>query len=91
MYNNIESTVLNHFSTGKYFNLQRGIWHIFAIFAYLFITELETLANRLRNDLNIKGVKIDNKEIKIHLLADDMTIILLELNSVKTSLKVLEC
>ncbi len=55
--------------------------------AYLFITTLETLANKIWNDSNIK---VDNKEIKISLLADDIIVILLDLDSVKNSLTVLK-
>ena len=90
MYNNIESTVLNNGNTGKYFNLQRGVRQGCPLSAYLFITALETLANKIRNNSNIKGINVDNKEIKISLLADDITLILLDLNSVKTSLTVLK-
>ncbi len=73
MYNNIESTVLNNCSTCKYFKLQRGIRQGCPLSTYLFITALETLANKLRKDISIKGIKIDNKEIKLSLLADDIT------------------
>ncbi len=40
--------------------------------------------------LKHKGIKVDNKEIKISLLADDSTLILLDLDSVKNSLTVLK-
>ncbi len=58
--------------------------------AYLFITTLEILANKIRNDTNIKGIKINNKEIKISLLADDITLILFDLDSVQNSLTILK-
>ncbi len=60
------------------------------ISAYLFINTLETLANTIRNNSNIKGINIDNKEIKISLLADDITLNFLNLDSVKNSLTVLK-
>ncbi len=85
MYNNIESTILNNGNTGIYFKLQRGLRQS----AYLFITTLETLANKIRNDSNIKGITIDNKEFKISLSADDITLNLLNLDPVKNSLTVL--
>ncbi len=88
MYNNIESTILNN--TGIYFKLQRGVRQGCPLSAYLFITTLERLANKIWNDSNIKGIQIDNKEIKISLLADDITLILLNLDSVKNSLTVLK-
>ncbi len=51
--------------------------------AYLIITTLEILINKIRNDTNIKGIKINKKEIKISLLADDITLIVIDLDSVK--------
>ncbi len=90
MYTDIESTVLNNGNTSKYFKLQRGVRQGCPLSAYLFIIALETLANKIRNDTNIKGTKIDNKEIKTSLLADDITLILLGQNSVKHSLDVLK-
>ncbi len=90
MYTDIESTVLNNDNTSKYFKLQRGLRPGCPLSAYLSIIALETLANKIRNDSNIKGIKIDNNEIKISLLADDITLILLDQNSVKHSLEVLK-
>ncbi len=85
IYNNIESTILNNGNTGIYFKLQRGVRQGCPLSAYLFITTLEILANKIWNDMNIKGIQIENKEIKISLLADNITLILLDLDSVKYS------
>jgi hypothetical protein len=90
MYNNIQSTVLNNGNTGTYFNLERGVRQGCPLSAYLFITCLETLANKIRNDKSINGINIDNREIKISLLADDITLILADILSVKKSLTVLQ-
>ncbi len=90
IYNNIESTILNNGNTGIYFKLQRWVSQGCHLSAYLFITNLAILANKIRNDMIIKGIKIDNKEIKISLLADDITLILLDLDSVKNSLTILK-
>ncbi len=87
MYNNIESAVLNNGSTGNYFKLERGMRQGCPLSAYLFILAIEVLANKIRNDPDIKGIKIDNKEIKISLLADDITLILKDLLSLKKILK----
>ncbi len=59
-------------------------------FSLFNITELETLANKIRNEKNIKGIKIDTKAIKISLLADDLTLILSELESIKVTIRILK-
>ncbi len=87
MYNNIESAVLNNGSTGNYFKLERCVRQSCPLSAYLFIFAIEVIANKIRNDPDIKGIKIDKKEIKISLLADDITLILKDLLSLDNSLK----
>ncbi len=67
------------------FKLQRGVRQGWPLSAYLPITTLDTLANKIRNVSNMKGIKIDNKEIEISLLADGITLILLYLDSIKNS------
>ncbi len=86
MYNNIESTLNNNGNTGGYFKLERGVKHGCPLSAYLFILGIEILANKIRYDKNIKGIKIDNKMIKINLLADDLTLILQDLKSIEYAL-----
>ncbi len=76
MYKDIESIIINNGNSGKPFKLQRGVRQGCPLSAYLFSTALETLANKIRSEKNIKGIKIDSKEIKISLLADDITLIL---------------
>ncbi len=77
IYNQLSWTmiILVHF-----FNLQSGVRQGCPLSEYLFIRTLETLANKIRNDNSIKGIKIDNKEIKISLLANDITLILSDSN-----------
>ncbi len=58
--------------------------------AYLFILSIEVLANKIRNNNEIKGIIIDNREIKISLLADDMTLFLQDLKSVENTIKTLK-
>ncbi len=79
MYNNIESTILNKGNTGIYFKLQRGVRQGCPLPTYLFITTLETLPNKIQNDSNIKDIKVDNNEIEISPLADDITLIVFDL------------
>ncbi len=86
MYNNIEATVLNSSNTSTFFKPQICVWQGFPLSAYHFITALENLAIKIRNDTSFKEIKIDNKALIISLLADDITMILNDLNSVKSSL-----
>ena len=51
---------------------------------------METLAIAIRNNNDIKGVQIGQKMFKITQLADDTTLFLNDINSLKTVLKVLE-
>ncbi len=83
MYNGIESTILNNDSSDKVFKYKRVVRQGFSLSAYLFILAFERLATKIRSDKNIKGIKFDNKEIKINLLADDITMLLHDLDSVK--------
>ncbi len=50
---------------------------------------IKILANKIRYDKNIKGIKIDNKMTKIRLLADDLTLILQDLKAIEYALKLL--
>ncbi len=87
MYNNIESTVINNGNTSEYFKLERGV--SCPLSAYLFILAIEVLASKIRYEKNITCLKIDNKIIKLTLLADDLTLILKDLLSVENALKLL--
>ncbi len=56
----------------------------------IFITALETLANKKKKMKNINGIKIDNKEMKISLLADDIRLIHSELECIKVTIRILK-
>ncbi len=62
MYNNLEFTVMNNGNSCKFFTIQRGIRQGCPLSAYLFITALETIINKIRNDKNVKGIKVDKKK-----------------------------
>ncbi len=62
IYNDIESIILNNGTTCKFFKLQRGVRQGCPLSAYLLITSLETLANKIRNDKSSKRIKIDKKK-----------------------------
>ncbi len=79
VYNNIESTVINNDNTSKYFKLERSIRLGCPLSPYWLIMANKILANKVRSDYTIRGIIINNKEIKICLLADDATWILSDL------------
>ena len=54
-----------------FFKLGRGCRQGDPISPYLFILCAEILSVRIRNNKNIKGIKIDNTEIKFSQYADD--------------------
>ena len=90
MYKNIESTVINNGTTDKFFKLNRGVRQGCPLSAYLFIITIEILAINIRNNPDIKGIKIGDHELKISLLADDITLLLQNTESLKYTLNTLK-
>ena len=74
MYTNISSCVMNNGYTSIFFPLSKGVRQGCPLSALLFILVVETLAINIRNNDKIKGVKFQENEVKISLLADDTTI-----------------
>ena len=75
-YNNIESCVLNNGWSSNFFNLQRGVRQGCPLSPYLFILSVETLGKAIRANTTIKGIPVNNTEIKISQYTDDTTLIL---------------
>ncbi len=73
MYTNTDPTVIKNGNTVKFFTLERGVRQGCPLSAYLFITAIEIFAIKICNGPSIKGINIGNTEIKISLLADDIT------------------
>ena len=70
-YKNSSSAVLQCGHLSSFFKLGRGCRQGDPISPYLFILCAEILSVRIRNNKNIKGIKIDNTEIKFSQYADD--------------------
>ncbi len=75
---------------GGCFNLERRVRQGYPLSAYLFIQAIEILANKIRHEKDINLIKIDKEEIKLSMLADDLTLILHDLKSIENALRLLD-
>ena len=65
LHKEVESCVINNgYSTG-YFTLARGTRQGDPLAPYLFILVIEILAAKIRQNTDIQGIKVGNKEIKL--------------------------
>ena len=80
LYNDIESCVTNNRYQSAFFKL----------FALLFLIPAELIAIIIRNSSKIHGLTVNEKCIKLCQLADDMTLFLTDMLSVKQSLQLFE-
>ena len=90
VYKNASSCILNNGVTSSYFKIGRGVRQGDPLSPYLFVLVIELLAHAIRNEKEIKGIKVGTSEIKITLYADDITLILSDLKSGKEALKLLD-
>ena len=89
-YENISSYVLNiGFSTSP-FAVERGVTQGDLLSAYLFVIALEVLCVNIRNSNHIRGITVNNEEIKVSLFADDLTGFLKDDLSLTNFLKLIE-
>ena len=75
-YRSIESCVLNNGWASSYFTPERGVRQGCPLSPYIFILCAEVLANKIRDNNDIKGITVCGDEIKISQYADDTTMIL---------------
>ena len=73
-----------------YFTLERGVRQGDPLSPYLFILAVKSLAISIRQNVDIKGIKIGNHEVKLLQYADDTTAILSDESSAKTLFQELE-
>ena len=88
-YNNVTSCVLNNGHASEFFVLERGVRQGCPLSGLLFVIGIEVLANAIKNKTTIKGIKVGEKEIKVSLYADDTTVFVRDLDSVKELLALL--
>ena len=68
--------MLNNGRTSDFFSIQRGVRQGFPLSPYLFILTAEVLAKAGRKNENIRGINVNDKEIKLSQYADNTTLIL---------------
>ncbi len=83
IYTNTNASVINNGFTTDYFTLERGIRQGCPLSAYLFIVAVELLAINIRDNEQIKGINVHDTCIKLIQMADDMTVFLKDVNSLK--------
>ena len=87
-YSNIESTVVNNANRTNWFKPSKGVRQGCPLSPYLFNLSAELLANKIRHDSTVKGIKIFGNEIKLSQFADDITLFNADLK--KKTLKIVE-
>ena len=75
-YSNIKSSVIVNGKASSSFSIERGCRQGDPISPYLFILCVEVLACKIRQNKDIKGIKISETENKINQFADDTSVLL---------------
>ena len=88
LYNGISACTINNGHSYGYFDL--GDRQGDPLSPYLFILTIELLAHHIRQDKNIKGIQIANKESKLSQYANDTTAIVSDKHSAKRFLNTLD-
>ena len=89
IYNKIESCIINNGYTSKYFFVRNGVRQGDPLSSLLFIIGVEILAIAIRENKNVKGIKVNGTETKIGVLADDTTLFLMDILSLRNALNVI--
>ena len=89
LYTNIESCIINNGTTSKYFALTSGIRQGCPLSALLFVISAEVLSIALKNNDLIQGFELGGSNFKITQLADDTTLFLKNIESLKEAITML--
>ena len=76
LFTDINLATLNNGLTSRYFSPSRALFQGNPIASFLFVIVIELLATQLRQNKNIKGIKVLNEEILMCLFADDLALLL---------------
>jgi hypothetical protein len=96
LYTNIKgcTCISNNGWISEPYTIERGIRQECPLSALIFITAVEILANRIRNEKQVRGFEIklngSNHSIKISQLADDITFFLKSKNEISIALNIIE-
>ncbi len=90
IYDDISSCICNNGITSRYFNIGRGVRQGDPLSPYLFVIAVEILAIIIKRNKNITGYTTGSHELKLTQYADDMTLILADIQSLNEALNVLE-
>ena len=89
IYNKIESCIINNGYTSKYFYVRNGVRQGDPLSSLVFIIGVEILAIAIPENKNVKGIKVNGTETKIGVLADDTTLFLMDILSLRNALNVI--
>jgi hypothetical protein len=90
LYRDIQTCVTNNGYSSQYFKPTRGIRQGCPISAMLFIIVVEILANAIRKNPRISGIKIGQSEWKIGQYADDTSLFVQDEQSLSLALTLIE-
>ena len=82
IYNDVSCCVVNNGHGSTFFHLQRGVRQGCPLSRILFVLGIELFARALENKASVKGIRVDDHEIKIAQYADDTTVFVRDKESV---------
>ena len=83
IYNNALSCVFNGSKSTGYFKIEKGVRQGDPLSPYLFILCIEILAHAIRKDTEILGLPFGTTEVKQVLYADDITLLVQDIESIR--------
>ena len=89
-YNDVSSCVLNNGHASTFFPLQRDVRQGCPLSGVLFVLGIELFGRALQNNKSIKGILVNNHEIKVTQYADDTTVFVRDRDSVVQLLDLLQ-
>ena len=90
LYHQVSSCALHNGHASDFFLLERGVRQRCPFSGLLFVIGIELFARAVKKDTDIKGINVDQKEIKITQYADDTTVLVSDCDSIVRLLKLLD-